>query len=258
VKKDGSWMRRRIVDKIQEILSKNDDEALDMYESIKLHIDRLSPDVKEDASKEILGELYSSEEKKNYVEKVSGYLKWMSKKGVWGGQIELRAAMHFLQRPIYIYQTDDITKKTIAHTIGEDLYPNKSPVRVWFNKIDHYKALVELPKVSVVNEQAITSVSSSPSVSKHVIKDEPESPFGRLIDVYLENTNRLIPEYLVDYNTLYDYAVRYGLELVQDGMFSDTYQAYKKDNPEAFPVFDKDEIQQQFSFLNRWVVFRRI
>jgi len=61
----------------------------------------------------------------------------------------------------------------------------------------------------------------------------------------------------VDFNLLYEYATQYGLELVHDGMFSDTYQAFKDKNPNAFPEFDKDLVQQQFSFLNRWVVFRR-
>lgn len=253
VQGNGSWMRKRIIDKMVEILSKDDEKALDLYESIKLHVDNLSPDIKDEASEE----LYSSDSKKTYAERVSGYIRWMSKKRVWGTQIELRVAMYYLERPLYIYQTTG--DKTVAHTIGMDLYPNKEPVLVWFNGKNHYKALLQEKETVVAEPEKLETFPTIVAATVQAATNkEASSPFGRLIDVYLENTNRLIPEYLVDFNILYEYATRYGLELVQDGMFSDTYQAFKEKNPDAFPMFDKDPVQQQFSFLNRWVVFRRV
>jgi len=260
---DGMWMRTKIIDRMREILSKDDDEAKSLYEDLKMNVDNISPDVKSEAIKLIEKNLYSSDEddkdEKDYNTKVSGYLSWMSKKGTWGTQIELRMAVDVLKRPVYIYQTDAKTKKGQAHVLGEELYQNKQPVMVWFNGKDHYKALINPEDtnkteqlVSPVTNKSFASVVSAPAVQK-----EETSRFGRLIDVYLENTNRLIPEYLVDFNLLYEYATQYGLELVHDGMFSDTYQAFKDKNPNAFPEFDKDLVQQQFSFLNRWVVFRR-
>jgi hypothetical protein len=262
---DGIWMRTKIIDRMREILSKDDDEAKSLYDDLKMNIDNITPDVKKEASMMVGKDLYSSGEeedkdKKDYQTKVAGYLSWMSKKGIWGTQIELRIAVDVLKRPVYIYQTDLKTKKAHAHVLGEELYQNKQPVMVWYNGIDHYKAVINPEDTN--NSKPETSVStpmmnkSFASVLSTPIKKET-SRFGRLIDVYLENTNRLIPEYLVDFNLLYEYATQYGLELVHDGMFSDTYQAFKDKNPNAFPGFDKDPVQQQFSFLNRWVVFRR-
>ena len=268
---DGMWMRTKIVDQMLEILSKDDDEAKSLYDDLKMNIDNITPDVKKEASEMVGKELYSSgeeEDKKDYQSKLSGYLSWMSKKGIWGTQVELRIAAEFLKRPVYIYQTDLETKKVRAYTIGEELYQNKQPVMVWYNGIDHYKALInledtnnskpEIPSTAPITQTApITNKSFASALSASAPIKKETSRFGRLIDVYLENTNRLIPEYLVDFNLLYEYATQYGLELVHDGMFSDTYQAFKDKNPNAFPGFDKDPVQQQFSFLNRWVVFRR-
>lgn len=268
--RNGIWMRTKIVSMMRQILSKNDNRAKELYEDMKLHINNISPEVKDEAEKAVSKKLYTptssssssspKEEGKGYAERMAGYLDWMSQRKVWGTQIELRIAMDVLERPIQIYQTDVTTNRTSAHTIGEDKYPNVPPVMVWYNGTDHYKALLE-PAV----EEPEVPMSSPPQSLAPPFKQlqiqpqqkDEDSKFGRIIDVYLENTNRLIPEYLVDFNLLYDYANRYGLELVQDGMFSDTYKAFKEKNPNSFPEFDKDTVQQQFSFLNRWVVFRR-
>ena len=278
--RDGIWMRNKIIEKMREILSTDTAEAKELYENIKLNIDNLSPDVKEEASKNISEDLYlasssdfsssssADDDTKPYVERVNGYLKWMSQKKIWGTQIELRVASDLLERPVYVYQTDKKIKKAKAFTIGETKYPNKTPVMVWYNGIDHYKVIIEnekVPKKSAVPTEEAFPVSKPPAISviplavkmqTSPVKEE-KARFGRIIDVYLENTNRLIPEYLVDFNILQKYADQYGLELVHDGMFSDTYQAFKTKNPDAFPEFDKDLVQQQFSFLNRWAVFRR-
>lgn len=91
--------------------------------------------------------------------------------------------------------------------------------------------------------------------------------FGKLVDVYLENTNRLITEYLVNLDTLTEYASRYDLDLVESNLFSYTFSELKANMP-ADPSsrtcldndileLDQDEVQKQFSFLNRWVVFKK-
>ena len=262
--RDGTWMRSRIIEKMREILSRDTEEAKELYESIRLNIDNLSPDVKEEASRDVSGDLYlsgsSSDDTKTYAERLEGYMKWMSRRRVWGTQIELGVASDFLERPIYIYRTDETIKKARAFMIGNNRYPSKKPVMVWYNGVDHYKAIVEdetaPPKEGYALPVALGPMPLAVQMQTAPVKEE-KSRFGRLIDVYLENTNRLIPEYLVDFNLLQEYAERYGLELVHDGMFSDTYQAFRATNPDAFPGFDKDPVQQQFSFLNRWAVFRR-
>ena len=93
--------------------------------------------------------------------------------------------------------------------------------------------------------------------------------YGRLIDVYLENTNHFIPEYLVHFEVLKEKAKEYHLEIVEDGFFSDTFQMLKKQMVENDPSrnrflddairsLDKDPEQTRFSFLNRWAIFRKM
>lgn len=94
-----------------------------------------------------------------------------------------------------------------------------------------------------------------------------ETRYGSHVDVFLENTNRLIPEFLVHFPTLVSKASEFGLELVETGMFSDTFTKLKQQmdtDPrrrdrlsEDILALDKDPIQTRFSFLNRWVVFRQ-
>lgn len=92
--------------------------------------------------------------------------------------------------------------------------------------------------------------------------------FGRVVDVYLENTNRLIPEFLVSKNALVQYAGAHGLELVDTALFSQTFadlRAKVPDNPNErshldndIMTLDDDPVQKKFSFLNRWVVFKKV
>lgn len=95
-----------------------------------------------------------------------------------------------------------------------------------------------------------------------------DDPYGKHVDIFLENTNRLIPEFLVDLDTLVDKARVYGLELDDTALFSDNFAklhaAVPKDTKrrskldEAVLALKKDTVQTQFSFLNRWVVFKKI
>ena len=93
--------------------------------------------------------------------------------------------------------------------------------------------------------------------------------YGRLIDVYLENTNHFIPEYLVHFELLKEKAKEYGLEIVEDGFFGDTFEMLKQKIIQKDPYrnrfldvdilsLDKDPVQTQFSFINRWAIFRKI
>ena len=94
------------------------------------------------------------------------------------------------------------------------------------------------------------------------------SPYGKLIDVFLENTNQFIPEYLVHFEILKEKAREYQLELVEDGFFKETFNNLYQDvlnnrNRNVFLDRDlhalaNDTVQKQFSFLNRWVIFRKM
>lgn len=90
--------------------------------------------------------------------------------------------------------------------------------------------------------------------------------FGKKIDVYIENTQKFIPEYIVSFDTLVEKAIQHGLKLSNTEMFEQTFNGIKKDIPisedltqfqQSILDFDKDDIQKQFSFLNQWAVFTK-
>lgn len=95
-----------------------------------------------------------------------------------------------------------------------------------------------------------------------------QSLYGKKIDVYIENTQKFIPEYLVSYKLLVDKAKHHGMELVETEMFEETFRKLKEKIPESEEDYshldqdilklDEDNIQKQFSFLNQWAVFTRL
>lgn len=92
--------------------------------------------------------------------------------------------------------------------------------------------------------------------------------YGKVVDVFIENTNRLIPEYLVDFNTLVAKAETFDLALEKSELFSDDFEKIKAAIPTDVTKrsrldndileLDNDPIQTQFSFLNRWCCFKKI
>jgi hypothetical protein len=95
------------------------------------------------------------------------------------------------------------------------------------------------------------------------------SPYGKLINVYLENTSHFIPEYLVNFDVLVEKAAERKLELQSDSFFQATFNelygkiqsgddSRNKSLDDDLKALYDDTIQTQFSFLNRWVVFKKI
>lgn len=92
--------------------------------------------------------------------------------------------------------------------------------------------------------------------------------YGKVVDVFIENTNRLIPEYLVDFDTLVAKAETFDLVLEKSELFSDDFEKIKAAIPSDVTKrsrldndileLDNDPIQTQFSFLNRWCCFKKI
>jgi SAM-dependent methyltransferase len=88
--------------------------------------------------------------------------------------------------------------------------------------------------------------------------------YGKKIDVYIENTKKLIPEYLISFQTLVQKAKDFGLEIEKTEMFEETFDKIKKNINKEDLLYkdimelDKDEIQKKFSFLNQWAVFKKI
>lgn len=104
------------------------------------------------------------------------------------------------------------------------------------------------------------------AIIKRFLKDDDN--YNKKIDVYIENTRKLIPEYLVKFDFLIQKANEFGLELVESELFSQTFMKYR-DNidknvnkqsslDKSILELDKDEIQKKFSFFNRWAIFKKI
>ena len=93
------------------------------------------------------------------------------------------------------------------------------------------------------------------------------SPYGNKIDVYLEMTQQIIPEYLVNFEHLVELAGEYGLRLASSQLFETTLNKCVKNN--EWPVkptelmkkslahLAADPVLLQFSALNRWFIFEK-
>jgi hypothetical protein len=88
-------------------------------------------------------------------------------------------------------------------------------------------------------------------------------PYGNRIRVYLENINQLIPEYLVHFEFLVEYAAQRGLRLVDSKTFDEILVEEKrkpqtKSNQRILDEFDAEHpMVKGFSELNRWVIFQK-
>jgi hypothetical protein len=102
--------------------------------------------------------------------------------------------------------------------------------------------------------------------AKQIVNSPPDALptdiYGKQVDIYLENTGRLITEFLVHMPTLISKMRALGMELVESQLFShDFYEILRQGSGKAYNdvrEMDNDEVQKQFSFLNRWVVFKKI
>jgi len=105
--------------------------------------------------------------------------------------------------------------------------------------------------------------------NKDLIEDEEDSTkYNKKVDVFLENTQKLIPEFLVNYDFLIKKAKEFGLNIKESEMFSESFNKIKETIPDDDTLkthlhtdiieLDKDPIQKQFSFFNRWCVFEKV
>jgi hypothetical protein len=92
--------------------------------------------------------------------------------------------------------------------------------------------------------------------------------YNKKIDVFIESTNKFIPEYVVSYELLIEKCKQHNLSLAESELFSETFNKIKQSIPDDDNVkdtlhknvleLDKDAVQKQFSFLNRWCIFKKL
>tara|TARA_B110000858_G_scaffold198357_1_gene264236 strand:- start:2060 stop:4999 length:2940 start_codon:yes stop_codon:yes gene_type:complete len=103
------------------------------------------------------------------------------------------------------------------------------------------------------------------AITKNYVDNEER--YGKQIGVFIENTQKIIPEYLVDLDLLIEKATEYNLEFVETNTFEKDFNDIKKgmhDKKEKLNrlendilELDKDTVQKQFSFLNRYIIFKK-
>jgi len=101
---------------------------------------------------------------------------------------------------------------------------------------------------------------------------DTDNKFNKKIDVFIESTSRLIPEYLVSYELLVEKCKEFNLELVESELFSEYFERVKNEGAigdktignkrvniqKIVNELDKDEVQKKFSFFNRWCIFKKV
>ncbi|EKX31846.1 hypothetical protein GUITHDRAFT_121963 [Guillardia theta CCMP2712] len=98
---------------------------------------------------------------------------------------------------------------------------------------------------------------------KRNYSENQRSPYGKQINVYIENSGKFIAENLVSFSLLENKCNEVGLKLESSEMFETTFNKtisstndkYIKDN---LQLLDNDPNLKEFSFLNRWAIFRKI
>ena len=100
-------------------------------------------------------------------------------------------------------------------------------------------------------------------------KDEV-SPYNKQINVFIETTSKLIPEYVVSYEFLIEKCKDYGLKIKESELFTETFNKFKsklddlretKENLyKSIIELDKEENKdlKRFSSFNRWCIFEKV
>jgi len=98
---------------------------------------------------------------------------------------------------------------------------------------------------------------------------EEVSYYNKQINVFIETTSKLIPEYLVSYKFLTEKCKEFDLNIKESEMFSETFNKFKSNLQELSETkenlyksiieLDKDENKdlKRFSSFNRWCIFEK-
>ena len=140
---------------------------------------------------------------------------------------------------------------------------------------------LEKSKNGIIEGRKILDEYSIP-VWAIIKKYSKEKFYNKKIDVFLELTQKLITEYLVNFEFLIKKAKEFKLELEDTELFSESYEKIKKDfennndndiykskynlyenwrideHKKSLEEFETNEISKRFSFLYRWVIFKKV
>lgn len=194
------------------------------------------------------------------------YLKYLSGKGADGFDcVSCMFAVH------YFFESE-IKLKGFLHNVSNNLKKNGVFICTFMdgklvqdmilknggNTIEGRKKLDE--------DETIT-IPTWAIIRRYNLDGDENNHYNKKIEVFLENTQKLIPEFLVNYDFLIKIAKEYNLTIKESELFSDSFNKIKENMSEFANLqsnleqdiieLDKDPVQKQFSFLNRWCVFEK-
>jgi hypothetical protein len=99
---------------------------------------------------------------------------------------------------------------------------------------------------------------------------EETSKYNKKINVFIETTSKLIPEYVVSYRFLIEKCKEFGLNIKESEMFSETFSRLKNNlegledtNENLYKAIkeldtDVNKDLKRFSSFNRWCIFEKV
>lgn len=220
--------------------------------ALPIHDGTAAQDVDEE-SKKILRLVYRKDNVPN-----APYLRFIAGKASRGFDVvSCQFAVH------YFFKEEESLKGFLSN-VATNLKKNGIFIATFMDG-DRVQALLERSPNNVAEGRKLDGSVVAWAIIKRYT--DATARFGKTVDVYLENTNRLITEYIVNLDNLVEHANAFDLDLVETNLFSQTFADLKAQIPEDVSsrtsldadilALDEDEVQKEFSFLNRWVIFKK-
>jgi len=167
----------------------------------------------------------------------------------------------------YFFETETMLDGFIRN-VCENIAQNGKFILTFMDK-NLVKKILK-PEGKAIGKDSISNATVWAIIRKYDINQT--NVYNQKIDVFIENTGRLISENLVDFNTLKVKLARFKINLIESQTFEETFKERqtvindipkdKRTTPQIHEKtiidnLDGDENLKRFSFLNRWCIFER-
>ena len=164
----------------------------------------------------------------------------------------------------YFFENEDMLDGFIRN-VAENIAENGKFILTFMDNIN-------VKKILKPNDKAIGKDIQTGAVVWAIKRNyniHQTSPYNQKIDVFIENTGRLISENLVDLNILISKLSKYKIILSETETFEETFNKKKasltidklnyqqKGQKSILDTLDTDNNLKTFSFLNRWCIFTK-
>ena len=164
----------------------------------------------------------------------------------------------------YFFENEDMLDGFIRN-VAENIAENGKFILTFMDNIN-------VKKILKSNDKAVGKDTQSGAVVWAIKRNyniHQTSPYNQKIDVFIENTGRLISENLVDLNILISKLSKYKIILSETETFEETFNKKRaslttdnlnyqqKGQKSILDTLDTDNNLKTFSFLNRWCIFKK-